>query len=74
MDIIIQRIRLLEEGLGRQKQTVCSLNGHGVSSQLLRLLSMVVPGHDAITILKGQRYAGNKQGEVPCGHFDIVGY
>ena len=70
----MQRVRLLEKGLGRQEQTFRSINGDGVSSQLLRLLSMVVPRHDAITVLKGQRYAGNKQGEVPCGHFDIVGY
>jgi len=70
----IQRVRLLEERLGKQKQTVRSVSGHGVSSQLLRLLSMVLPGHAPITILKGKRYAGNQQGEVPCGHFDLVGY
>ena len=72
--IIIYRIRLLEEGLSRQKQTVGGIGGHGMSSQLLRLLSMVIPGHDAFTILKGKRYAGNKQGEMSCGHFNIVGY
>jgi len=71
---IICRIRLLEEGLSRQKQIVRGISGHVMSSQLLRLLLMVFPGHASVSILKGKRYARNKQGEVPCGHFDIIGY
>lgn len=71
---IIYRIRLLEEGLSRQKQIVRGISGHVMSSQLLRLLLMVFPGHASVSILKGKRYARNKQGEVPCGHFDIIGY